>query len=144
MVFIPSSHLDDPEGVKRMYSPPVGSINWQLDAVARRDRRIAELNAPPQPAAPEADTAPETPAAKPRKLTELQRAKTWLADVLSGERMLATTVEKLAVNAGISKRTLRRASKALKVKIRKNGRGPWFWSMVRTGTVEGQGAKVTD
>jgi hypothetical protein len=57
--------------------------------------------------------------------------------------MLATAIEKLAIKAGISKRTLRRAAKALKVKSRRKGnRGPWSWSMIRAEQADGQGARV--
>jgi hypothetical protein len=73
--------------------------------------------------------------AKVRKPTELQRAKTWLQDTLSGGPMLATAVEKLAIKAGISKRTLRRAAKSAKVQSRRKGRGPWVWTPLQA---EGQ------
>jgi hypothetical protein len=105
-------------------------------------RKIYELDTPPQPAT-HVETVAEVPALKPRKVTELQRAKTFLAEALSGEPMLATAIEKLAIKAGISKRTLRRAAKALKVKSRRKGnRGPRSWSMIRAEQADGQGAKV--
>jgi hypothetical protein len=72
--------------------------------------------------------------AKVRRPSELAKAKKFLGETLSSEPMLATTVQKLAAEAGISARTLRRAAKAMKVRIRKkSGHGPWFWSMVRGG-----------
>jgi hypothetical protein len=74
-------------------------------------------------------------AVKPRKPTELQRAKTWLQTTLAGGPMLATVVEKLAIKAGISKRTLRRAAKSAKVQSRRKGRGPWLWTPLQA---EGQ------
>jgi hypothetical protein len=111
--------------------------------VARRDRRIAELNN----AVPFKPTLGEVlsevveavrEAVKLRKPTELQRAKTWLQETLSGGPMLATAVEKLAIKAGISKRTLRRAAKSVKVQSRRKGRGPWVWSPLQAESHDGQ------
>jgi hypothetical protein len=138
MVFAPRSSLDA-GAVSWEPSAPVGSVDWMLDAVRRRDERIRLLNAPEVPPEPEAEVG-EAPVvvAKTKKPSELQRAKAFLVDTLR-EPVLATTVEKLAVEAGISKRTLRRAGKALKVKSRRKGnRGPWFWSLIQAEPREGQ------
>jgi hypothetical protein len=49
--------------------------------------------------------APAVPVVKPRNRTELQRARTFISETLSGEPMLTTTVEELAVEAKVRKRT---------------------------------------
>jgi hypothetical protein len=129
VIFIPSSHLDEPEHVKRsIYAPPVGSIAWQLDAVARRDERIAELNAPPTPS-PEStvgDTAPEVPAVK---VTKTQRAAEWLARVLHDGPVPQRTVEALAVKDGIGTKPLKLAKGKLKVQSVRKGRNHWAWQL---------------
>jgi HTH domain len=132
MVFVPGKYANQPD--EEWVSP-------DILAIRKYQAEIDRLNASPQPVV-EAEAVPEVLTVKPRKLTELQKAKAFLSDVLSGEPMLATTVQELAVEVGISRRTLRRAVKALKVKVRKNGRGPWFWGMVRTELESGQDAKV--
>jgi hypothetical protein len=128
-------------GLRQEHHPRPGSLDWQLDAIARRDQRIVEANKPPSIASEivvELVGHVKEVVKKLRKPTELQRARTWLQETLAGEPMLATTVEKLAVKAGISKRTLRRAAKSAKVRSRRKGRGPWVWSLVQAETQEGQ------
>jgi hypothetical protein len=136
VVFIPGTYSAEPDDD--------AGCNDAIRAIRAYQRRIDAANAPPSPS-PEStvdDGVPEVQPIKPRKVTELQKAKAFLSDVLSGEPKLATTVQELAAEAGISQRKLRRAVKALKVKVRKNGRGPWFWGMVRTELESGQDAKV--
>jgi hypothetical protein len=77
--------------------------------------------------------APAVPVVKPRNLTELQRARMFISETLSGELMLTTTVEELAVEAKVCKRTLRRVAKAMKVRGVKEsvGRGSGVLSKPR-------------
>jgi hypothetical protein len=57
MVFIRSGsliELPEPHERRRQeWTPVVGSVDRMLDAVARRDRRIADLNRPLEPEGPE-------------------------------------------------------------------------------------------
>jgi hypothetical protein len=147
----PASSLVDRDAGARPFFGALGgpvytglmSDDMRWEAMRRRERRIAEANnaVPYRPTI--AEVVSEVveavrEAVKPRKPTELQRAKAWLQETLASGPMLATAVEKLAIKAGISKRTLRRAAKSVKVQSRRKGRGPWVWSPLQAESHDGQ------
>jgi hypothetical protein len=66
----------------------------------------------------------------PKERSALQEAVAFLLQVLASGPMSATEVERLADQAGIARRTLRRARESLGVERRKDGmRGGWSWSL---------------
>lgn len=124
------------------YPAATGEVDWQLDAVARRDRRMAEVNAPPGPVAAviaEVADVVTTAVKKLRKPTELQRAKAWLQEMLNAGPMAQREVEKLARKEGITARTLKRAKQALRVKSTGKPKQPWMWSLLRAKAKEDSG-----
>jgi hypothetical protein len=143
----PTSSLVDKDDGPRHFLASLGGhtglmdndLRW--DAMRRREQRIQEANnsVPFKPTFGELmSEVVDAVKAKVRKPTELQRAKAWLQETLAGGSMLATAVEKLAIKAGISKRTLRRAAKSAKVQSRRKGRGPWVWTPLQAESQEGQ------
>jgi hypothetical protein len=116
---------------------PVQSPNSNLEVIRAYERRRAEADGVTlaelagEIAVHGLELAKEV-VAKVRRPSELERAKAWLAETLTGE-MLAGDVERMAGEAGISARTLRRARKALMVRTRKHGRGPWYWTPLKSG-----------
>jgi len=126
VIFIPTRHLDDPERVQRsMWAPATGSLDWQLDAVARRDARVAELNAPPQPVTPEADAVPEVV----KQPTKTAQAKAWLADLLQHGPVPATTIESAGLKAGFNLKMLKDVKKRLRVVSVRKGANNWRWRL---------------
>jgi hypothetical protein len=65
------------------------------------------------------------------ELTPGQRAEALLRDVLTPDPVPATEVQRLAANASIAARTLRRARERMKVQVFKKGRGAgsWHWAL---------------
>ena len=88
------------------------------------DGMLAPKPAPAAPVEPmPAETAP--------KLTEIARAMSWLDQVLNAGPVAQKEVERLAVDAGISARTLKRAKQRLKVKSVRKGRKHWSWQLLK-------------
>jgi hypothetical protein len=157
MVFIPSRPADDfnqiPEPHQRRGNPfwefmrpvfglpeerygasPVGPLDWELDAVGRRDARIAELNKPPTPLQAIAEELVDHAKTAVKKVPALKRATDFLAKVLDAGPVAEKEVMRLARLEGLSEKTVKRARSKLKVKTTKKGRGGWLLSMTRTET----------
>jgi hypothetical protein len=78
---------------------------------------------------------PKPPVAEPKsqpatlvELTPGQRAEALLRDVLAVDPVPATEVQRLAENASIAARTLRRARERMKVRVFKKA-GCWWWAL---------------
>jgi hypothetical protein len=114
--------------------PRPGERDWEYDAVARRDKRTAELNnaTPPQVTVADLahDAAVHTVEAV-RKVPALKRAIAFLTQVLDAGPVAEREVLRLARMENLSEKTLKRARAKLKVKATKKGRGGWFLSMTR-------------
>ena len=63
----------------------------------------------------------------------VKKAKDFLLAVLANGPVVAKTIDRKAAAAGISKASLRRARKALKIKVRRKGgfadKGRWVWQL---------------
>ena len=71
---------------------------------------------------------------KAKAKTEIARATEWLIVALAGQvggQLGAVEVERLAKEAGISMRTLRRASKVAGIKHVRNPDKTWSWRLIR-------------
>ncbi len=66
-----------------------------------------------------------------RKVRPREKARKWLMSALADGPMLAETVKRLAAEAGIAQRTLRRAFEQGNFQHRKNGDGVSVWSQPR-------------
>jgi hypothetical protein len=86
------------------YRASTGELDWQLEAVARRDRRMTELNAPFEPTLGEvvATVVEETVEAikTVAKVSKLTEARQWVAKTLAPGPM-TTKLEKSATKANI-------------------------------------------
>jgi hypothetical protein len=115
----------------RFQGRPVPVNTW-LDAVAWRDARVAELNRPVSVAGVLAgiveavvDAVAAVVPGKPR-----ERAVQFLRNVLAnGAIVPSLRIERLAKEAGISGRTLRRAKKVVGVKHVRNADLSWSWML---------------
>lgn len=65
---------------------------------------------------------------RPQKTTELQSAVDFLRDELGGGERPSKEVQDAASKKGITDKTLRRACKAIGVKVKKKG-NQWFWAL---------------
>lgn len=61
--------------------------------------------------------------------SEREEAKALLREILSGGPLAQKEVMKAAREAGISESTIRRAKYDIGLQVRKNGLGPWEWSL---------------
>jgi hypothetical protein len=117
--------------------------NWEYDAVARRDRRIAELNnaTPFKPTLGEVvGEVVEAVKAKVRKPTKTAAAVEWLSTVLRDGPVPQRTIEALAVRDSIGTKPLKIAKAKLKVQSTRKGRSSWAWMLPfkKAKDVEGQ------
>jgi hypothetical protein len=124
-----------------------GSLDWQLDAVARRDQRIVELNKPPSPAAAilqelgdhVAEAVKQT-LLKVKKPTAISRATEWLKGALKDGPLPERQFQVIAQEAGIKPRTLKRAKEKARAVSERKGRDYWVWRLPfkRAKDVDGQ------
>jgi hypothetical protein len=111
-------------------------IDAQLDAVRRRDQRIAELNRPALPKPPgivEQVVGAVAAVVTPVPQTEIARAVGWLADLLKAGQLPEKQVQCMAHNAGIKARTLKRAKRRAGVRSVRIGQTRWDWALPSTG-----------
>jgi hypothetical protein len=101
-------------------------LDQQLDAVRRRDERIAELNRPPEPAGIVEQVLGAV--AEAVGLVGKAKAAAFLREQLAHGPVAATEIERRAKTAGITRTALRRGRNALKIKPRKVGNA-WFWAL---------------
>jgi hypothetical protein len=112
---------------------PFGSTRpLDMDAIARRvvcgPPRVEPANSPYYVPPPE-PVAVALPVETPRpELTPGQRAEALLREVLAVDPVPATEVQRLAENASIAVRTLRRARERMKVRVFKKG-AQWWWEL---------------
>jgi hypothetical protein len=74
----------------------------------------------------------QAPVAEPVPAVELtpgQRAEALLRDVLTPDARPALEVQRLAGEAGIKMRTLRRTRERMDVRVFKKGRDAWYWEL---------------
>src|SRR5262249_8946678 len=94
-----------------------GSLDWQLDAFARRDQLLPETNKPPsvvsEIVAEVVDRAKQV-VAKVRKVTKTQAAVEWLATVLQQGPVAQKDIEAMAKMAKIGTKPLKLAKEKLK------------------------------
>jgi hypothetical protein len=111
---------------------PFGSTRpLDMDAIAKRvacgthvePRRSPYFIPPVEP--PVAEVVVAAPVVK---LTPGQRAEALLRDVLTPDPVAATEVQRLAENASIAARTLRRARERMNVRVFKKS-GCWWWAL---------------
>jgi hypothetical protein len=117
-------------GIEPERYPRPGSLDWQLDAVARRDQRIAAANAPPtdlQAIVGDAVDSLREAVGKVVKVTKTQRAMDWLARVLRDGPVPQKEIEARAINDKIGTRPLKTAKARLKVQSTRKGRAAWAW-----------------
>jgi hypothetical protein len=82
---------------------------------------------PPRPV-----KAPAEPVAMPEPepvLTAADKAKAFLVEALTPDPVPSLELQAWAEAAGVSWRTIRRVAKAAGVKVYRQGRGAWFWSL---------------
>jgi hypothetical protein len=107
-------------------------VNWQIDAVARRDEKIRRLNLPPtkgEVVAGIVGDVVEAVKAKLRKPTKTAAAAEWLATVLQHGPVPQKDIEAMAKKEGISSKPLKLAKGRLKVKSTRKGRSSWAWML---------------
>jgi hypothetical protein len=105
-------------------------IKAQLDAVARRDARIAELNRRvPEPGIIEKAVAAIADVVTPVPQTEIARAVAFLTETLKLGPLSQKDVEQRAQKAGIKWRTLKRAKYRAGVTSKRIGTSHWVWAL---------------
>jgi hypothetical protein len=105
-------------------------INAQLDAVAKRDARLREANAPkPQPGIIEKAVALVADVITPVPQTEIARAVAWLLAVLKNGPVAEKRVRQMAVFEKIAPRTLKRAKKRADVRSIRNADRSSSWAL---------------
>jgi hypothetical protein len=67
-----------------------------------------------------------------KQASQLEKAKCFISDTLSGGTTAAAEIKELAAAAGVAKNTLDRAKSALGVRSEKRG-DAWFWSLPTAG-----------
>ncbi len=124
-------------------NPAPDSLNRQLDAVARRDARIVELNRPPTPLqalATEALDHVVEAVGKVVRVTKIDRAKIWLADVLQHGPVEASEIESRGRTAGFNLKLLKEAKKRLRVASVRKGKHSWRWRLPMANEPKDDGA----
>ena len=101
----------------------------QLDAIARRDARMAEANAPAGPGVVQKVVETIADAVLPVPQTEIAKAVTWLQATLGNGPVPEKQVQEMARNAGIKARTLKRAKGRAGVKSLRIGQSRWDWAL---------------
>jgi hypothetical protein len=106
-------------------------VNWQLDAVVRRDAKMRALNLPPTKAEVIGSVAADVVEAvkKVAKVTKTAAAVTWLASVLRDGPVPQKDIETLAKKEGIGTKPLKLAKGRLKVESVRKGRNHWAWRL---------------
>jgi hypothetical protein len=131
-------------GIEPERYPSPGSIDWQLDAVARRDQRIAALNGPPTVGEVVRDVVDAVTEAiretvqKVKKQTAISRATEWLKLALKDGAQPQKVIEAMAKKEGISTRTLTRAKVKARVVSERKGRDYWVWRLGIVKSKDGQ------
>jgi hypothetical protein len=100
-------------------------LDLQLDAVARRDQRIAELNRPADLLPGPVGTAEPMPAPP---VTKLERAVVWLTQALADGPLPQRDVQARARIAGFTRKT-KVAKNRAGVKSIKDGVRRWLWAL---------------
>jgi hypothetical protein len=105
-------------------------INAQIDAIKRRDQRIAAMNGPPAgPGVVQKVIETIADAVLPVPQTEIAKAVTWLTETLKAGPLPEKDVQERARNAGIKPRTLKRAKGKASVKSLRIGQSRWDWAL---------------
>ncbi len=135
-----SKDKDDPTGKRRLFLPIKNNLGNDRDGLAYCLDDTFSANGQPvvkweaTPVSISADDALSEDGGRGEEdPSELEEAKTWLADMLAAAPMLAKDVLAQSRQNGISKRTLYRAKKALNVTTTKKGFDTgWAWRLPGT------------
>jgi hypothetical protein len=103
-------------------------VNWQIDAVARRDRRIAELNNA-VPFRPTFGEVVSEMVEAVRRVTKTDRAKAWLAERLQEGPVAQQVIEAEGRKAGFTLKLLKVVKKRLRVVSVRKGANNWRWQL---------------
>jgi hypothetical protein len=103
-------------------------IDWQIDAVARRDRRIAELNNA-VPYRPTLGEVVSEVVEAVRRLTKTDKAKAWLAERLRQGPVAQQVIEAEGRKEGFTLKLLKVAKKRLRVVSVRKGANVWRWQL---------------
>jgi hypothetical protein len=121
---------------ERLPEPADDGADWRIQAMRRREARIAAANNSVPPRVTLADLASEAVTHVKEAIKELKprdRAKHWLMSFLANGPMLAEYVKEKAKAEGISGRTLRRAFESGNFGHAKNADGRSVWSQPQQG-----------
>jgi hypothetical protein len=128
MLGLPDASATVPLRFQGLSASRDNDVNWQIDAVARRDARMRALNLPPTRGEVVAGIVGDVVAAV-RRVTKTQAAVEWLAEVLQHGPLPQKTVEELAKAANIGTKPLKTAKAKLKVQSTRKGRKDWAWRL---------------
>jgi hypothetical protein len=113
------------------YPASTGPLDWQLDAVARRDERMRALNLPPTRGEVVAGIVGDVVEAvkKVAKVTKTAAAVEWLASVLRDGPRPQREIEEMARKEKIGTKPLKVAKKKLKVESVRKGANFFSWRL---------------
>jgi hypothetical protein len=133
MLGLPDTTATTPLRFQGLSTSRAEDRNWEYDAVARRDRRIQELNGPPRVTL--ADLAHEavTHAKEAlRRVTKTEKARMWLQDVLKDGPVPQKDIEARAAKDSITAKPLKHAKAKLRVESVRKGQ-VWRWQLPFAG-----------
>jgi hypothetical protein len=110
--------------------PPPNELDWQLDAVARRDERMRALNLPPTRGEVVAGIVGDVVEAVKqvvRKLTKKQQAIAWLRQVTEQGPVPQTELVRAGSELGLSLKVLKSAKQKAGVISTRKGFPYWVW-----------------
>jgi hypothetical protein len=121
---------------EQLPEPADDGADWRIQAMRRREARIAEANNAVPPTISAADLVREAVTHVKEAIKELKprdKARQWLMATLASGPMLAESVKEAAKAAGISGRTLRRSFEGGNFRHIKNADGRSVWSQPQAG-----------
>jgi hypothetical protein len=108
--------------------PAPSELDWQIDAVARRDEKMRALNLPPTRGDVVAGIVGDVVDAV-RRVTKTDKARAWLAERLQQGPVDATVIEAEGRKLGYPLKLLKIVKKRLKVVSVRKGANFWRWRL---------------
>jgi putative DNA primase/helicase len=142
--FIVAKDREDVSGRRRLFLPAKNNLSEDASGLAYQTWRDEGLSAPYVRwlGAVQKDVDEALAIGDRRRgpePVELEAATAWLTDILANGPVATTSIQEAAKSAGLSWRTVRRASEELKVKIHKSSfGGGWTWRLTRPPAEDGQ------